>query len=362
MHRLYITVTALALALSLHLGAGITALETPASVYAECATNAEGRNVDATYFAEMLMMLQQKPHPFAVKALMDWKPMEGTRACWNPLSTTWDTDDSANFNCLNPPECTMGVQDFPNKVRGQQATSKTLALSFYGGLRNFLSGKSFDPEEIRQSIYTWGGDDAYADVMIERWGETWQQRRSEALKPPSGVSATNEGAKVVVRWTGTRQGQQAMSVWRWQGEAWSQIGRVSANVSEFTDKDPLPKGQGAYMVCTEGTSDSACSDKASPASRTSSSAGSATKVNVTSFPSSVHRGTTVFIRAVTSPGAACALSARPGAKSKDSTEATANASGAVTWTWPVATNASAGSFDVKVTCGTASVTKTLTIE
>src|SRR3954452_10626779 len=111
MHRFYAVLTALALAAALHFG-GAVALP----VYAECASSAEGRNVDSQYFAEMLMMLQQKPHPFAVKALMDWKPMEGTRACWNPLSTTWDTDTSANFNCLNPPECTMGVQDFSNKV------------------------------------------------------------------------------------------------------------------------------------------------------------------------------------------------------------------------------------------------------
>ena len=143
MHRFYITLTALALALTLHLGAAFALPAVPA--YAECDTSAEGRNVDATYFAEMLMMLQQKPHPFAVKALMDWKPMEGTRACWNPLSTTMETANSENFNCLNPPECTMGVQDFPNKVKGQQATSRTLALSFYGGLRNFLSGKLLRP-------------------------------------------------------------------------------------------------------------------------------------------------------------------------------------------------------------------------
>jgi len=118
MHRFYITITAFALALTLHLGAAATLPAAP--VYAECDTSPEGRNVDATYFAEMLMMLQQKPHPFAVKALMDWKPMEGTRACWNPLSTTMETANSDNFNCLNPPDCTMGVQDFPNKVKGQQ--------------------------------------------------------------------------------------------------------------------------------------------------------------------------------------------------------------------------------------------------
>ena len=359
MHRLYTAVTALALAVSLYLGAGVTALDAPATAYAECATSAEGRNVNDAYFAEMLMMLQQKPHPFAVKALMDWKPMEGTRACWNPLSTTWDTVDSANFNCLNPPECTMGVQDFPNKVRGQQATSKTLALSFYGGLRNFLSGKSFDPEAIRQSIYTWGGDDAYADTMLDRWQTTWEQRRGEGLKPPSGVSASNEGGSVVVRWGGAKQGQQAMTVWRWEGEAWSRIARVSANVTEFTDKNPLPKGQSAYMVCAEGISDSACSDKASAATR---AAVSATKVTVTSFPEAAHRGTTAFVRAVTSPGAACALSTRPGAKAKGSSEASADASGSVTWSWPIATDAKAGPFSVKVSCGAASVTKTLVIE
>lgn len=358
MHRFYTAVTALALAAALHLGAAVTLPEAP--VYAECAPSAEGRNVDAQYFAEMLMMLQQKPHPFAVKALMDWKPMEGTRACWNPLSTTWDTDDSANFNCLNPPECTMGVQDFPNKIRGQQATSKTLALSFYGGLRNFLAGRSFDPEAIRQSIYTWGGDDAYADVMIERWQETWEQRRIEALKPPSGVSVLNEGSNVVVRWGASKQGQQAMTVWRWEGEAWQRIARTGANASEFIDKNPLPKGQSAYMVCTEGASESACSDKASPVTKNAASA-AATRLNVTSFPTNAHRGTTAFIRAVTSPGAACSLSARPGAKSKESTDATADVSGAVTWSWPIAANATAGSFSVKITCGSAIVSKTLTI-
>ena len=361
MHRFYITITALTLALTLHLGAAAALPAVPA--YAECDTSAEGRNVDATYFAEMLMMLQQKPHPFAVKALMDWKPMEGTRACWNPLSTTMETANSENFNCLNPPECTMGVQDFPNKVKGQQATSRTLALSFYGGLRNFLSGRSFDPQAIRESIYTWGGDDAYADTMIERWEQTWEQRRIDALKPPTGVSATSEAASVVVRWAGGKQGQQGMSVWRLEGEAWQRLGRVNADVTQFTDKNPLPKGQSAYMVCSEGASDSACSDKTSPVSRTAAAAGGATtKINVTSFPTTAHRGTTAFIRAVTSPGATCALSARPGAKSQASNEASADTSGAVTWSWPIAANAGAGSFSVKITCGATTVTRTLTID
>ena len=77
---------------------------------------------------------------------------------------------------------------------------------------------------------------------------------------------------------------------------------------------------------------------------------------------SVSPGLNAFIRAVTSPGATCALSARPGAKSKASNEATADASGAVTWSWPIATNAAAGSFSIKVTCGATTVTKTLTID
>ena len=361
MHRFYTAITALALAAALHLGAAVSLPAAP--VHAECAATAEGRNVDQQYFAEMLMMLQQKPHPFAVKALMEWKPMEGTRACWNPLSTTWDTPDSDNFNCLNPPDCTMGVQDFPNKVRGQEATSKTLGLSFYGGLRNFLSGKSFDPSAIRESLYTWGGDDAYADTMIEKWQETWDQRRIEALKPPAGVSATNEGSNVVVRWTASKQGQQSMTVWRWQGEAWQRIGSVGANASEFTDKNPLPRGEGAYKVCAEGTSDSACSDKTTPVNKSAATTSTGTtKVNLTSFPTSVHRGSTAFVRAVTSPGASCDLSSRPGAKAKGSSEATADKSGSVTWSWPVATDAAAGTFTVKVTCGAGVVSKTLTIE
>src|SRR5688572_19022303 len=154
-----------------------------------------------------------------------------------------------------------------------------------------------------------------------------------------------------------------MTVWRLEGEAWQRLGRVNGDVTQFTDKNPLPKGQNAYMVCTEGASDTACSDKTSPVTRTAATTGGVpTKINVTSFPAAAHRGTTAFIRAVTSPGATCSLSARPGAKSKASSEATADASGAVTWSWPIATNAAAGSFSVKVTCGASSVTRTLVID
>jgi hypothetical protein len=348
-----------ALLLALVLQAGTAA--TPSRVRAEtlCEASGEGRNVDSAYFAELLMMLQQKPHPFAVKALMDWKPMEGTRACWNPLSTTMQTDNSQNFNCLNPPECTTGVQDFPNKVKGQQATSRTLALSFYGAMRNFLAAKSFDPEELRESIYIWGGDDAYATELIDRWQTTWQSRRPEGLKPPTGVTTTTEAANVVVTWRGTRQGQQATTVWRWEGDAWSRIGRVGANVTEFVDRSPLPKGKGSYLVCAEGSHDSACSEKSVPASRASSVA---TKVNVTSFPGPTHRGASVFIRAVTSPGATCSLSNRPGFKAKASSEQTADSTGAVTWKWAVAMDTPAGRYSIKVTCGAASVEKSLVIE
>ena len=254
MHRFYCTYR-IRTRLTLHLGAAVTLPAVPA--YAECATSAEGRNVDATYFAEMLMMLQQKPHPFAVKALMDWKPMESTRACWNPLSTTMETDHSDNFNCLNPPECTMGVQDFPNKVKGQQATSRTLALSFYGGLRNFLSGRSFDAAAIRQSIYTWGGDDAYADIMIDKWEQTWGSAASTLNRPASG--ATSEPQASSCAGPARQQGQQAMTVWRLEGEAWQRL-EPRQRRRHPVHQDTAAGGPGAYMVCAEGSSDSACSD------------------------------------------------------------------------------------------------------
>ena len=166
----------------------------------------------------------------------------------------------------------------------------------------------------------------------------------------------------MVRWAGGKQGQQGMSVWRLEGEAWQRLGRVNADVTQFTDKNPLPKGQSAYMVCSRRCLRQRLLRQDVARHRTAAAPARPTKINVTSFPTTAHRGTTAFIRAVTSPGAYLRPVSPPRRQVQASNEASADTSGAVTWSWPIAANAGAGSFSVKITCGATTVTRTLTID
>jgi hypothetical protein len=48
----------------------------------------EGRNVDRSFFEEVLQRLNIDLSDFALDALEAWKRYENTRAFWNPLATT----------------------------------------------------------------------------------------------------------------------------------------------------------------------------------------------------------------------------------------------------------------------------------
>lgn len=106
---------------------------------------------------------------FAVDALQAWEPHENTRACWNPLATTWRIPGSTNFN-------NAGVKNYQNKATGVRATVNTLNLNYYNAIRNLLALRSFNREGLRSALGTWGTcKGSNCDAILNKWQKLWKQ-------------------------------------------------------------------------------------------------------------------------------------------------------------------------------------------
>jgi hypothetical protein len=83
-------------------------------------------------------------------------------------------------------------------------------------------------------------------------------------------------------------------------------------------------------------------------------------VSLLNAPLAAHRGRPVVLQARTAPGTTCSIGiGYPSAPSLD--PATADASGAVAWTWRVVGAAPAGTWPVTVTCGGVSAATRLVV-
>ena len=129
-----------------------------------------GYEVGRDFFIEVLERLADVPvSDFAVDALVIWQPYENIGGCWNPLGTTWRMEVVCNFNCLNPPQCTTGVQHYQDQTMGTQATANTLAQGYFDTIRRMLRRESFDREQHRQALNKWSNSGAYVSSLLDKW-------------------------------------------------------------------------------------------------------------------------------------------------------------------------------------------------
>lgn len=151
-----------------------------------------GKDVGRDYFSQVVGRLSNVPaSDFAVDALMAWKPYENTRACWNPLATTWKMTDVCNFN-------SVGVQNYQDQATGVRATANTLNLGYYDAIRKMLRMEAFDREGMRSALGTWGTcRGASCDALLDQWQALWNRYKgSGSSGGPSGYTrCADEGQR-----------------------------------------------------------------------------------------------------------------------------------------------------------------------
>lgn len=330
----------------------------PTSSLAESSCTGEGKAVDPTFFSDVLAILNLPPNPLAIKALAMWQPYESTEACWNPLSTILQMPGSANFNCLNEPQCDMGVQNFPDRTTGEQALAATLNTSRYDAIVAFLSLRSFNYPAIQNELNVWGAGD-YSDEMVQRWQKLWRETREDAPLAPTNLSAERLApSRVELKWRDNTASEVNFSIWRWNGKTWSQIATVDSNKASYIDPD-AEAARSYYTVCVAGVRDATCSDGVAEAddlvaNPSKAVAPPAPRVLITSLSTPVSRGGSAFVRIVTEPGAECSIAyVLPDGKTSNIPslgQKVADRTGIITWSW-VIRSAEPKVVSVSIKCG-----------
>jgi hypothetical protein len=155
----------------------------------------QGKNVGRNFFADMLEQeLNIAAKDFALDALEVWQRYENTAAYWNPLATTWKMPGSWDFN-------PVGVQNYPDRTTGIQATGNTLALSYYDAIRTMFKEEAFNRSQIRSALVTWSGEGAYVDNLLNEWETLWNNRstsdRVRYVGPFHNTSSDARGSVVI---------------------------------------------------------------------------------------------------------------------------------------------------------------------
>ena len=129
----------------------------------------EGRQVGRDFFVQVVERLEGVPmSDLAVDALAAWQPKENTRACWNPLATTWKMEEVCDFN-------SVGVQHYQNQETGARATANTLNQGYYDAIRKMLRLEGFDREELRSALAKWGTCGGSSCTLLDEWQDLWQR-------------------------------------------------------------------------------------------------------------------------------------------------------------------------------------------
>lgn len=139
-----------------------------------------GRSVDRAFWVDVVQKLENPSingdPMFAVEAILEWMPFEGTSACWNPLGSTQVSSGATNFN-------SVGVKNYATREAGIEATAVTLNYGIYRPIRKMLARQEFNEAELRQAIRCWvrgcnGTGHGYADSLIPVWRNLYQSYTS----------------------------------------------------------------------------------------------------------------------------------------------------------------------------------------
>ena len=143
-----------------------------------------GYAVEPEFYAQALAQAGIPVTQFAIQALQAWAQKEMTRACWNPLATTWNVPGrSCAYN-------RVGVKHYMSEADGVHATASTLSLERFDALRRFLAMEEWDEEELPRAvgIFVLGSPhgcymNPYCEDLFARWRPLWEHRETLDYNP-----------------------------------------------------------------------------------------------------------------------------------------------------------------------------------
>ena len=107
-------------------------------------------SADGPFYEAILRGIGAPSTPNTTLFLQAWRQAEGTRATYNPLSTTWDGPGSTVYN-------SHGVRNYPSPKAGVDATVKTLLLPRFSRIADALR-QDQTPAQIASALVAsrWG--------------------------------------------------------------------------------------------------------------------------------------------------------------------------------------------------------------
>ncbi len=146
----------------------------------DCSSDGYGKNQDSTFFEGVLQLMNIPVSQFAIDAFMLWKPYENTKACWNPLATTYHVSwFPPGTGCTETLFNSAGVRNYSSKYCGELATARTLLYSgsgnYYKPIRKMLAQESFDWQAIHDALNKWCNE-CYSDSLTNKWQMLWVGR------------------------------------------------------------------------------------------------------------------------------------------------------------------------------------------
>lgn len=138
----------------------------PSSLTPEQSNEARQTSSDLeAFFTRVLDRSDIEPTDFALDALQIWARMEASSATWNPLSARLQMTGSSDFDAA-------GIQNYPDRFTGIQATAETLALRRHSAIRDILKRERFDRQELAQALNTWGVEQERRASLINVWASS----------------------------------------------------------------------------------------------------------------------------------------------------------------------------------------------
>lgn len=156
------------------------------------------------FFAQVCVGMGWTPDEDRLDVFEFWAKQEGMpfERSWNPLATTWLSDDVAlstenigfgagNWN-------SVPVRLYATAEDGIRATVKTLSLSYYVNVRRCFADKAAYPEAIRPKDFTsWVGSDVYGKRIVDYMAERFSRPATAAPESSVREIAREEAEKMV---------------------------------------------------------------------------------------------------------------------------------------------------------------------
>lgn len=139
--------------------------------------------------AEFLRAMgNQSPDVQTIRLVASWTKAENTKAKYNPLATTWDTGTGTDFN-------SAGVQSYPDRATGIQASIKTLTVGNHAGYKDIYDGLRTNNTQLALSgmlnpLNQWGTNFGTVSTYFHSQDVTGETLLSESPETLSKVDDT----------------------------------------------------------------------------------------------------------------------------------------------------------------------------